>query len=264
MSNKDLTFRPVMTLSYREIKRFLRVWLQTVATPVVNSVLYLLIFGVSLGGSISLEGDISYLAFLIPGLVMMSALNNAFQNTSSSIVISKFHGDLADLKVMPLRTWQIVLAMSLGGLFRGLIVGIVTLVVSEVFFFWSQGNWLPIQNPFLLVLFIFIGSLCFSNIGIAAGFYSKNFEKVNALGSFVLLPLLYLGGVFYSIEQLHPSWQNISKMNPLLYLINGVRYSVIGISDISIGTALIVSFISLVCLFFVSVIAIKRGSFLRW
>ncbi len=253
-----------MTLSYREVKRFLRVWLQTVATPVVNSVLYLLIFGVSLGGSISLEGGVSYLAFLIPGLVMMSALNNAFQNTSSSIVISKFHGDLSDLKVMPLRTWQIVLAMSFGGLFRGFVVGSVTLVVSELFFFGSQGSWLPIQNPFLLIFFIIIGSLSFSNIGIAAGFYSKNFEKVNALGSFVLLPLLYLGGVFYSIEQLHPAWQSFSKINPLLYFVNGVRYSVIGISDISINTAVLVSLISLICLFYVAVIAIKRGSFLRW
>lgn len=255
---------PFLTLIRKEVMRFVKVIGQTVFTPIVNSTLYLLIFGVSLGGSITLKDGTTYLAFLIPGLVMMAALNNAYQNSASSIITSKFHGDLSDLRIMPITGQQIVWAMSIGGLIRGTFVAALTYLVSQVFFYLKMGELLHFQNWPLFIVFTTIGSLCFAMLGIAVGFNAKTFDKVNAISSFVLVPLLYLGGVFYSLESLHPFWQSISKVNPLLYFINGVRYSTIGVSDVSPEYSLGVSSISLAVMFVVATRCVKNGSYARW
>lgn len=244
--------------------RFWKVVGQTVLTPLVNASLYLLIFGVSLGKSISLSSGVSYLAFLIPGLVTMATLNNSFQNTSSSILGSKFHGDIMDLKVVPLTLNQIVAAFSLGAIVRGLSVGTVTFIVSEIFHYVAQGEFLAIQHPLELLFFLSVGGIAFGLLGIVVGFWARNFEQVNAIGGFVLLPLIYLGGVFYSLENLHPFWQKISQANPLLYFVNGVRYSILGHSDVPAEKALIVSIVSVVVLYFLARKSIQKGSFQKW
>lgn len=252
------------TLYIREMKRFLKVVFQTVVTPLVNSTLYLLIFGVSLGGSIKLESGVSYLAFLIPGLVMMGVLNNAFQNSSSSIVSGKFSGDLEDLKVVPLTPQMIIWAMSIGGLTRGLLVGLVTFAVGLIFRFVIEGDSGGIAHPIVLLFFLAVGGLTFAKLGIAVAFWAKTFDQLSAIGSFVLLPLIYLGGVFFSVKGLHPFWQSVAHFNPVLYLINGVRYGFLGVSDVDISTAAIVSVAALVFFHVLGLRALKYGSYTRW
>lgn len=255
---------PFFTLYIREVKRFFKVSVQTVFSPLVSSSLYLLIFGVSLGGSIHLEHNTSYLAFLIPGLIMMSVLNNAFQNTSSSIVSGKFSGDLEDWKVSPLQEFEILAALALGGLSRGLLVGLVTFFTGEVFYYIINGELLVVAQPLWLFIFLCLGGVSFALFGVSIAFWARTFDQLSAINSFVLLPLIYLGGVFFSIKSLHPIWQMISQMNPMLYFINGVRYGILGLSDVDVFYALIVSAVS--CLFFYAIAyrSLKKGSYARW
>lgn len=262
--NPSLFWAPFVTLIEKEIKRFLKVSVQTVFTPMVTATLYLLIFGVSLGSHIQLSSGVSYLAFLIPGLVMMSCLNNAFQNSSSSIVTAKFSGDLEDLKVAPITYEQIIWALATGGLFRGILVGLITLFVGEVFFWFSDQGLLGVAHPLALLFFITVGGLAFALLGLTAAFWAKNFDQLAAVNSFILLPLIYLGGVFFSLESLHPFWKTVAKFNPLLYLINGVRYGFLGVSDVSVGTAAVVSLVSLVILYIIGRWTLVRASFARW
>ncbi|MGE4133308.1 MAG: ABC transporter permease, partial [Bdellovibrionales bacterium] len=217
----DLIWLPFVTLTRREIARFMKVVAQTVITPFVSASLYLLIFGVNLGESIKLASGLPYLSFLIPGLVMMGCLNNAFQNTSSSIIASKFSGDLEDLKASPLSPMQIIMAMSIGAVVRGLCVAGITLLVGELFYYFNFGEILWPSHPGLLLTFLLVGGLTFGNLGISVGFAARSFDQLSALGGFVLLPLIYLGGVFFSVETLPAFWRGLAMSNPLLYLING-------------------------------------------
>ena len=257
-------FRPFITLYYREVRRFMKVIVQTIFAPIVSSGLYLLIFGVSLGKSIQLQNGLSYLAFLIPGLVMMSVLNNAFQNASSSIVSGKFSGDLEDWRTSPLNIYAILWALAFGGLTRGVIVGLITLCVGEAFYFTMNGHLLVPENAGLLFTFLLIGGLSFSMFGISVAFWAKTFDHMSGVGSFVILPLIYLGGVFFSLEGLHPFWQTLSKGNPLLYFINGVRYSMLGVSDVSPQVALTVSIGALLVVHFIALRILKKASYARW
>lgn len=253
-----------VALYVREMKRFMKVIFQTVFTPLINSTLYLLIFGVSLGSSISLDHPVSYLSFLIPGLVMMGVLNNAFQNSSSSITSGKFSGDLEDLKVVPLTPQMISWALAIGGLTRGVLVGLVTFGVGQAFSFAVEGHLVPIAHPFHLVYFLVVGGLAFANLGVAIAFWAKTFDQLSAVGSFILLPLIYLGGVFFSLKGLHPFWQTASHFNPVLYLINGIRYGFLGVTDVDIGTAALVSAVALIVFHMLSLRALKAGSYQRW
>lgn len=263
-SSQELLWTPFFMLLYREIRRFLKVLVQTVINPMINSALYLLIFGVSLGGRLSVSGGVSYLAFLIPGLVMMSCLNNAFQNTSSSIVIAKFGGELEDFRVSPLSYQQIIWAMGLGGLVRGFMVGAITFAVGQIFFLSSKGEWLPLVHPIWLTYFLTMGGLIFANIGISVAFWAKSVDQLSAISSFVLTPLLYLGGVFFSINNLDSVWQAVARVNPLLYLINGVRHGVLGVSDVPVAEAAVIAFGFFAITYVIAVISLHRGSFIRW
>ncbi len=255
---------PFISLFKREIARFFKVIVQTIITPFVSSFLYLLVFGVSLGAKMPDHNGVSYLAFLIPGLMMMGLMNNAFQNTSSSIVSSKFSGDLEDLRVAPISDSQIVWAMSLAGLVRGAIVALVTFVVGVVFYYFMSAEVLSVAHPIWLVFFILMGGLIFGHIGISIAFWAKTFDQLSAFSAFVLLPLTYLGGVFVSIENLHPFWQSVSKLNPLLYLINGLRYGVVGVSDVDLGLAAFISVLGFIIFYVVALLSLKKGSFQRW
>jgi ABC-2 type transport system permease protein len=255
---------PFLTLYIRELKRFLKVSVQTVFSPLISSGLYLLIFGVSLGESIDLGHQVSYLAFLIPGLVMMSVLNNSFQNSSSSIVSGKFSGDLEDWKISPLKESEILGALALGGLTRGLVVGLVTFLTGEAFYYFINGYLLEIAEPFWLLSFLLIGGASFALFGVTIAFWAKTFDQLSAVNSFILLPLIYLGGVFFSIENLHPFWKLISRLNPLSYFINGVRYGILGISDVDIVVAFIVSVVALLFFYFFAHRALSKASYTRW
>ena len=260
----DLFLGPFYSLLRKEVMRFLKVSMQTILTPMVSSLLYLLIFGVSLGAYIQMKGGISYLEFLIPGLVMMGCLNNAFQNSSSSIIIAKFSGDLEDLKVAPISYTQIILAVALGGLVRGVVVGTITYVVGAIFCYFKADTVIAIHHPLWLLVFIVLGGLSFSLLGLAAAFWAKSFDQMAAVNSFILLPLMYLGGVFFSIDNLHPFWQSIARANPLIYFINGVRYGILGVSDVTPEHACVVALVTLVLMYWLAFRTLARASFLRW
>ena len=261
---REYRYTPFLTLVWREIQRFRKVIVQTVAAPIVSSTLYLLIFGVSLVQSIELSSSFSYLAFLIPGLVMMGCLNNAFQNSSSSIASSKFSGDLEDYKVSPLGEQQIVWAVAVGGLVRGLVVAAITFAVGQIFHFVMYEKWLSVAHPLVLLFFVITGGLAFSMLGLSVAFWARTVDQLSAVGSFVLLPLIYLGGVFFSLENLHPFWKALSKVNPLLYLINGVRYGILGQSDVSLLGAAAMALATLLLLNLIALRSLRHGSFTRW
>ncbi len=253
-----------LTLLRKEIKRFMKVVIQTVVSPIVSSFLYLLVFGVSLGSSVQLKSGMPYLSFLIPGLMVMGLINNAFQNSSSSIVTSKFSGDLEDIRVAPIPHSYIIWAMGFGGVIRGTSVALITGAVGTYFHYLQLGTLLPMVHPIWMIYFFIVGGLIFSFIGIFIAFLAKTFDQLSAFTAFILLPLTYLGGVFISIQNLHPFWQQLSKYNPLFYLINGFRYSLLGESDVDLMTSVIVSFVMVIVTFTMARVSLKKGSFSRW
>jgi ABC-2 type transport system permease protein len=255
---------PFLTFLNREIARFMKVLVQTVLTPLVSASLYLLVFGVSLGSSVQMHEGVHYLAFLLPGLVMMGVLNNAYQNSGSSIVILKFTGEMEEIKTTPLSNAEIVWAMSFGAVVRGAVVGLVTLIVGEAFYFSMFQELLPIQNPFVFLFFMVMAGLVFGNMGIASAMWAKNFDQMSAISTFILLPLTYLGGVFISTEKLGPTWRFICELNPLFYFINGMRHGILGSSDVNLTTAVMVSIVSLIVLHAIALVAFKKGSYHRW
>ncbi len=253
------------TLLRREIMRFSKVIVQTVLSPLISTFLYLLIFGVGLGSELKdINGTTPFLAFLIPGLMMMTLINNAFQNASSSIVSSKFSGDLEDIRSAPISNSQIIWALCGGALVRGAIVSMVTLAAGEVFYFQSRGEWLGIANPLYFLFFTITGGLLFGLIGICVAFLARTFDQLSAFTSFILLPLTYLGGVFISLTHLSQFWQQVAKLNPLLYLINGLRFGVIGLSEVNIFYCVSMVLVSMVVAFYFARLSLSRGSFQRW
>jgi ABC-2 type transport system permease protein len=259
-----MTMIPFFTLVKKEVKRFMKVIVQTVVSPIVSSFLYLLVFGVSLGNSVTLKSGIPYLAFLIPGLMVMGLINNSFQNSSSSVVTSKFSGDLEDIRVAPVTHNQIIWAMGVGGVIRGGLVALITGIVGSVFQYLQTGNLLYVVHPFWALYFIVTGGLIFAFCGIFIAFLAKTFDQLSAFSTFILLPLTYLGGVFISIENLHPVWQTISHFNPLFYLINGFRYAILGSSDVGLMLSVIVTLIAIFVTYAMAQVALKKGSFNRW
>lgn len=253
-----------LTLVKKEIKRFLKVVIQTVVSPIVSSFLYLLVFGVSLGASVQLKNGVQYLAFLIPGLMVMGLINNAFQNSSSSIVTSKFSGDLEDLRVAPIPHSYIIWAMGVGGVFRGSVVALITGIVGSVFYYIQQNEVLTLAHPFWMIYFFISGGFIFAFLGIFVAFIAKTFDQLSAFSTFVLLPLTYLGGVFISVQSLPEIWKTLSQFNPLFYLINGFRYSMLGQSDVDLNVSAIISFVGLIITFLLAQFALKKGSFSRW
>ncbi len=247
----------------KECHRFFKVLVQTVVTPLVSSGLYLLVFGVSLGSHIEVTG-VRYLAFLIPGLMMMGLMNNAFQNSASSLVSSKFAGDIEDLAVLPLTRQQIVWAYSLASVVRGAMVAFLTLSVGEAFYFFQYQELLAIAHPFWLLYFIVLAGLVFGHIGLMAAFWAKTFDQLSAISAFVILPLTYLGGVFVSIEHLPLFWQMLSKVNPLFYFINGLRYSVLGQSDVEVQSAAGLVFVAWFILYLFAKRVLSKAQFTRW
>ena len=255
---------PFITLIHREILRFMKVIIQTVLSPILSSFLYLLIFGVSLGSSIQMKNGQIYLAFLIPGLVVMGLINNSFQNSSSSIITSKFSGDIEDIRVSPVTHSQIIWAMGIAGVFRGALVGFVTGLVGEIFFYFQNKTFLSVEHPLLMIFFVLCGGFIFSFCGIFVAFIAKTFDQLSAFASFILLPLTYLGGVFISTDNLSPFFQTLSRLNPLFYLINGFRYSILGYADVEIKIALITTAFATAVTFLMARFALKNGSYSRW
>lgn len=216
------------TLLYKEILRFWKVGLQTVAAPVLTALLYLLIFGHVLEDHVTVYGGVSYTAFLVPGLVMMSVLQNAFANSSSSLVQSKIMGNLVFILLTPLSPWALFVAYVGSSMVRGLTVGLGVFIVTILFF----GTF-NIVAPIWLIAFAFMGALLLSSLGIIAGLWAEKFDQMASFQNFLIMPMTFLSGVFYSVASLPPMWQKVSHFNPFFYMIDGFRYGFFGVSDIS-------------------------------
>jgi len=245
------------TLFYKEILRFWKVATQTIAAPVVTSMLYLLIFGHVLEGRVQMLEGVDYTAFLIPGLVMMSVLQNAFANSSSSLIQSKITGNLVFILLPPLSHWEILSAYVTASIVRGLAVGAGVFIITAWF------AHLSFVAPLWIVLFALMGAAILGTMGVIAGIWAEKFDQLAAFQNFLIMPATFLAGVFYSIQKLPPFWLAVSHFNPFFYMIDGFRYGFFGKSDVSPWTSLAIVAVFFVVLAAVAINMLRRGYKLR-
>jgi ABC-2 type transport system permease protein len=246
-----------ITLFNKEVQRFWKVSFQTVAAPVLTAVLYLLIFGHVLEDHVKVFDKVSYTAFLIPGLVMMSVLQNAFANTSSSLIQSKITGNIVFILLPPLSHWEFFFAYVGGAVVRGLAVGLGVFLVTVWFANLSYANML------WAVAFGVLGAMLLAALGLIAGIWADKFDQLAAFQNFIILPATFLSGVFYSIDSLPPVWRTISHANPFFYMIDGFRYGFFGVSDTNPWISLSIVAITCVLVSAWSLMLLKRGYKLR-
>ena len=252
-------------LFYKEVLRFWKVGFQTVGAPVLTSVLYLLIFGHVLEDHVKVYDGVSYTAFLIPGLVMMSVLQNAFANSSSSMVQSKIMGNLVFLLLTPLSHWSWFFAYTLSAVVRGMAVGMGVLLATALFVWQSSAlnfSLLP-QEPLWALVFAFTGAAMLGALGLIAGLWAEKFDQMAAFQNFIIMPMTFLSGVFYSIHSFPDFWQRVSHLNPFFYMIDGFRYGFFGQSDVSPWLSLGVVGVSLFIISAVAVYLLRIGFKIR-
>jgi ABC-2 type transport system permease protein len=245
-------------LFYKEVLRFWKVSFQTIVAPVVTTLLYLLIFGHALGDHVkAFDGKVPYTAFLIPGLVMMAVLQNAFANSSSSMIQSKIMRNMIFVLLPPITPLEMFCAYVFGSMVRGMVVGVALWGVSLFF-----APALPL-HPLWMIAFALLGSAILGTLGLIAGIWAEKFDQLAAFQNFFIMPLTFLSGVFYSIHSLPPFWQGLSKFNPFFYMIDGFRYGFFGLSDISPMTSLAFVFSFFVLLAAIALWLLKTGYKLR-
>ncbi|MCH8474004.1 MAG: ABC transporter permease [Opitutales bacterium] len=220
-------WRGTYALLVREIQRFMKIAGQSIVSPVLTTLLYFVVFGFSLGSRLQEIEGIPYIDFLVPGLMMLNLINNAFLNSSFSLFIAKIHGAIVDVLVTPLTPLQIIMAYVGASVVRAVVTGLIIWLVASLM---GAGT---VAYPLFTIVFMLLTAIGFALFGIIVAIYSETFDQINLLPSFFLMPLTFLGGVFYSISMLPPFWQAVSLANPILYMINGLRYGMTGVSDVS-------------------------------
>ena len=245
------------TLFYKEILRFWKVGFQTVAAPVLTALMYMLIFGHVLQDRVTVFDGVSYTRFLVPGLVMMSMLQNAFANSASSLVQSKIMGNLVFVLLTPLSHWAWFWAYVLSAALRGLVVGLGVLLVTA----WFAG--LNMDHPFWILTFAVLGSALLGALGVIAGLWADKFDQLAAFQNFVIMPMTFLSGVFYSIHSLPSFWQTVSHFNPFFYMIDGFRYGFFGQSDVPPWLSLSIVGVALLGASALTLTLLKRGYKIR-
>lgn len=241
------------TIVRKEIRRFARIWVQTIVPPSINAVLYMLIFGSLIGSRISDMDGFRYIDFIVPGIIMMAVIINSYSNVVSSFFSSKMQNYIEELLVSPVSNLTIVIGYVCGGMARGLLVGSLVAFVS---LFFSEIR--PL-HPFVTISVAVLTSMMFSLGGLINAVFAKSFDDISIVPNFILTPLTYLGGVFYSISMLPPFWQTLSMFNPMLYMINGFRYGILGASDIPIWTSFFVILVFIGLLGTIAMILLNRG-----
>lgn len=246
-----------LTILRKEIKRFSRIWIQTLLPPVITMALYFVIFGKLIGDRIGDMGGFSYIQFVAPGLIMMAVLTNAYANVVSSFFSAKFQRSVEEVLVSPTPNYIILLGYTMGGVARGLCVGFLVTILSLVFTNLHIDNWA------LTGLIVLLTSMLFSLAGFINAVYANTFDEISIVPTFILTPLTYFGGVFYSINLLPEFWQQVSLLNPILHMVNAFRYGILGITDINILNAVMGLILGVIVLFLVGLHLLKTGKRLR-
>ncbi len=241
------------TIMVREFLRFIRIWIQTIIPPVITVGLYFIIFGQLIGSQIGDIDGFRYMDYIVPGLILMSVITNSYANTVSSFFSAKFQRSIEEMIVAPIPNHIILAGYISGGVARGVIVGITVTAVSMFF-----SDFQIYSIPITLTVFI-LTSILFSLAGLINAVYAKSFDDISIIPTFVLTPLTYLGGIFYSIKMLPEFWQNVSLANPILYMINAFRYGLLGVSDIDTFTAIIIIIAFIVVLFAFTMRLLNKG-----
>jgi ABC-2 type transport system permease protein len=258
MSNMSGNMVALQTIVRREIVRIMRIWTQTLIPPAITMTLYFVIFGKLIGSRIgNIQGEFTYMQYIVPGLVMMSIITNSYGNISSSFFGAKFQRSVEEMLVSPMPNWVILLGYVTGAVTRGLVVGFLVLLIALFF------THLQIAHIAVTLLSVLFGATIFSLAGFVNAIYAKKFDDIALVPTFVLTPLTYLGGVFYSVKMLSEPWQAISRINPILYMVNAFRFGVLGISDVHIGVAFGVMLLFVIGLSWVALNLLKRGVGLR-
>ncbi|AJR07471.1 ABC transporter permease [Photobacterium gaetbulicola] len=249
-----IAFKSLIT---KEVNRFARIWVQTMVPPAITMTLYFVIFGSLIGSRIGEMGGFSYMEYIVPGLIMMSVITNSYSNVASSFFSAKFQHNIEELLVAPVPNYIIIAGFVGGGVLRGLGVGVIVTVVSLLFVD------LQIAHFGVIVATVLMTSVVFSLGGLINAVFAKTFDDISIIPTFVLTPLTYLGGVFYSLSLLPEFWQGVSKLNPIVYMVNAFRYGFLGVSDVGIGTSFAVLGVFTVILYSICYYLISRGIGLR-
>ncbi|MDG2107106.1 MAG: ABC transporter permease [Woeseiaceae bacterium] len=255
--NIQLNLVAVRTVIRKEMNRVLRIWIQTIVPPAITMTLYFIIFGNLIGRRIGSMDGFDYMQYIAPGLIMMSVITNSYGNVVSSFFGAKFTGYIEEMLVSPMSNVSIIIGHVAGGVLRGMLVGILVTIIALFF------TRLEIAHPFIMISVVLLSSIVFSLAGFINAVFAKKFDDISIVPTFVLTPLTYLGGVFYSISMLPDFWQGISKANPILYMVNAFRYGILGTSDISITYAYTILVVFVVLLFSVSLFLMKKGIGIR-
>jgi ABC-2 type transport system permease protein len=234
-----LQLTALMTLFRKELVRFLRIWTQTLIPPAITMSLYFVIFGKFIGSQLPLIHGYHYIQYIVPGLIMMSIITNAYSNTSSSFFLTKFNKSIEEMLVSPMFNVVILLGFTLGGMLRGLVVGLIVFLIALIF------TDVPIKHVGIVIMMSVLASLLFSLAGLINGIFARNFDDIAFIPTFILTPLTYLGGVFFSLQQLPLYWQQLSVLNPIFEMVNSFRYGLLNVSDSDpyVGIVLIVGLI---------------------
>ena len=244
------------TLEWAQVRRILRIWIQTILPPAITTALYFLIFGQLIGSRIGgmpgYEG-LTYIEFMVPGLIMLSVITNSYANVASAFYGTKFQKAMEEIIISPMPNWIILIGFLIGGIARGMLVGLVVVLTS---LFFVQ---VTIDNIFLTAISIVLTSILFSILGLLNGIYAKTFDDVSIIPTFVLTPLIYLGGIFYSIDILSTEWQFISQLNPILYIVNFFRFAMLGVSEINPITGMVLILVFTFVFFFIAYSLLLRG-----
>ena len=255
--NVSLNITAIRTLVRKEVVRVLRIWVQTIVPPTITMTLYFIIFGNLIGSRIGSMDGYNYMQYIAPGLIMMSVITNSYGNVVSSFFGAKFGGHVQEMIVSPMSNAAIVIGHVAGGVIRGLLVGIL---VTAIALFFTR---LEVQHPLVTISMVFLSSVVFALAGFVNAVFAKKFDDISIVPTFVLTPLTYLGGVFYSISLLPDFWRTMSLANPILYMVNAFRYGILGASDISIGYAYLIVIAFVIVLFAVCMSLLNRGVGIR-
>lgn len=255
--NINQQFTAFKTIVTKEILRFARIWVQTVVPPVITTALYFVIFGQLIGAQLSNIAGYSYMDYIVPGIILMAIINNSYANVVASFYMSKFAHFIEEMLVSPMPNYLILTGYVIGGVARGLTVGLVVALIST---FFTKFN---IHSYFILFSVSILTAILFSLGGFINAIYANSFDDISIIPTFVLIPLTYLGGIFYSVDMLPTFWQNVSLVNPILYMVNAMRYGMLGVSDINLVTAFSIIILFVVVLFTFCLHLLNSGKGIR-